>query len=90
MQKPGPHGPYTPFTLIHFPWSEVIINNSIITSEIPMLPLNSYTSSNTLMLPLELAETTMFDLPLQQTLETNSELSELVSRPVIGSIDPNL
>lgn len=42
------------------------------------------------MLPLELAETTMFDLPLQQTLETNSELSELVSRPVIGSIDPNL
>lgn len=62
----------------------------MITSEIPMLPLNSYTSSNTLMLPLELAETTMFDLPLQQTLETNSELSELVSRPVIGSIDPNL
>lgn len=48
------------------------------------------TSSSTLMLPLELAATTIFDLPLQQTLDTNCWLSSFVSCPVIGSMEPNL
>ena len=40
--------------------------------------------------PLELAATTMSDFPLQQTLETNCPLSQSVSLPEIGSIEPNL
>jgi len=48
------------------------------------------TICNNLMLPLEFAATTIFDLLLQQTLETNWALSSAVSCPVIGSVEPNL
>lgn len=40
--------------------------------------------------PVEFAATTMFDFPLQQTLETNCPLSSLTSSPVMGSMEPNL
>jgi hypothetical protein len=48
------------------------------------------TNCRTLIDPFELAETTIFDLFLQQTLETNRLLSSSISLPDIGSIEPNL
>lgn len=49
-----------------------------------------HTNCNSLMLPLEFAATTIFDFPLQHTLETNCPLSSTVSCPEIGSMEPNL
>lgn len=49
-----------------------------------------HTISKILMLPTEFAATNVCDFPLQQTLETNCPPSSSTSRPVMGSVQPNL